>query len=219
MLAAAPVDWTAPLEVPVAEPLVLLAPLLAVEKRRESVEELPDLGFVEMVVHTVRAGASLGGRAARGSSTGGARCRVGGLGNSAGGREEVGAVALLLTVGVLLGVGRRASALGAGSDTAVGVVGLVVAGAGDVVALSNAADVVGIACDKDALELASGIEAGFRELQLTLGSALSLSAKSGGRRDRGGGGVRGGSQGQQGGEGDQVELHFGDGASGLRKRE
>jgi hypothetical protein len=142
MLAAAPVDWTAPLEVPVAEPLVLLAPLLAVEKRRESVEELPDLGFVEMVVHTVRAGASLGGRAARGSSTGGARGgRVGGLGNSAGGREEVGAVALLLTVGVLLGVGRRASALGAGSDTAVGVVDLGLVGAGNLVALGDTAGV------------------------------------------------------------------------------
>jgi hypothetical protein len=69
------------------------------------------------------------------------------------------AVALLLTVGILLGVGGRASALGAGSDTAVGVVGLVVAGAGDVVALSNAADVGRLACGQDALELASGIEA------------------------------------------------------------
>jgi hypothetical protein len=73
------------------------------------------------------------------------------------------AVALLLTVGVLLGVGGRASALGAGSDTAVGVVGLVVAGTRDVVTLSNAADVVGIACCKDALELIDGSEAGLGE--------------------------------------------------------
>lgn len=116
-------------------------------------EELPDLDL-EMVIHTVRAGrASLGGRAAGGSGAR-ARGRIGGLGNSTGSREEVRAVALLLTVSVLLGVSRRACALGAGSDTAVGVVGLVVTGAGDVVALSNAADVGGIACDNDALELA-----------------------------------------------------------------
>lgn len=126
-------------------------------------EELLDLGHVKKVVHTVRAGrASLRGRAARGSGTRGTRRgRVGGLSRGASGWEEVGAVALLLTVGVLLGVGGRASALGAGSDTAVGVIGLVVAGAGDMVALSNAADVVGIACHKGALELASGIEAGL----------------------------------------------------------
>jgi len=94
---------------------------------------------------------------------------VGGSGSTASGREEVRAVALLFTVGELLGVGGRAGALGAGSDTAVGVVGLVVARAGDVVALSNAADVVRVA----------------------LLGALSLGAKGDGWSHRGGGGVRG----------------------------
>lgn len=60
------------------------------------------------------------------------------------------AVAILFTVGVLLGVGGRASTLGASSDTAVGVVGLVVAGAGDLVALRNAADISGFAYSEDA---------------------------------------------------------------------
>ena len=54
---------------------------------------------------------------------------------------EVGAVARLLAVGVLLGVGRRAGALRTGRDTAVCVVGLVVTGARDLVALGSAADV------------------------------------------------------------------------------
>lgn len=112
-------------------------------------------------VRTVAGRASLGRGATSGSSA--RRGRVGGLGNGTGGREEVRAVALLLTVGVLLGVGGRASALGAGSDTAIGVVGLVVAGAGDVVALSNTADVGGLACSEDALDIDPdyGIEIGL----------------------------------------------------------
>lgn len=86
---------------------------------------------------------------------GGGRVRVGlggsGIGSSAGrGRAgsrgaiatpEVGAVAGLLAVGVLLGVSRRSGALRAGGNTAVGVVGLVVARAGDVPTLGDAAGV------------------------------------------------------------------------------
>jgi hypothetical protein len=44
MLAAAPVDWTAPEEVAVAEPLALLEPLLAVV-REGSVKMLSQLTF------------------------------------------------------------------------------------------------------------------------------------------------------------------------------
>lgn len=61
---------------------------------------------------------------------------------------EVGAVAGLLAVGVLLCVGGRTGALGACGDTAVGVVGLVVAGAGNVPALGNAAGVSGFTCNR-----------------------------------------------------------------------
>lgn len=58
---------------------------------------------------------------------------------------EVGAVARLLTVGVLLDVGRGAIALRAGRNTVVGVVGLVIARAGNLVALCSTADVLGVA--------------------------------------------------------------------------
>ena len=118
---------------------------------------------------------------------------MGGSGSTASGREEVRAVALLFTVGELLGVGGRARALGAGSDTAVGVVGLVVAGAGDVVALSNAADVVRVAYGQGASDIAidyGGIEGSSGESPTLLG-ALSLGAKGDGWSHRGGGGVRG----------------------------
>jgi hypothetical protein len=83
------------------------------------------------------------------------------------------AVALLLTVGVLLGVGGRASALGAGSDTAVGVVGIVIAGAGDMVALRNAAHVVGVACSQDASEIRIDL------VELTLDSRGGVTYTSG----------------------------------------
>lgn len=54
---------------------------------------------------------------------------------------EVRLVAGLLTLGVLLNVGRRASTLGTGRDTVVGVIYLVIAGAGHAVALGCAADI------------------------------------------------------------------------------
>lgn len=60
------------------------------------------------------------------------------------GREEVRAVAALLAVAVLLGVLGRAVALGASSDALVGVVGLAVAGAGNLVTLGDAANVLGV---------------------------------------------------------------------------
>ena len=121
---------------------------------------------MDKVMLTAGAGrASLGGRAARGSGARGARCgRVGSSGNGASGREEVRAVALLLTVGVLLSVGGSASALRASSDTAVGVVGLAVAGARDLVALSNAADISGLAYCQDASALR--MEMAMMELRL-----------------------------------------------------
>jgi hypothetical protein len=53
----------------------------------------------------------------------------------------MGVEARLLAVGVPLGVSRRASALGAGRDTAICVVGFVVAGAGNMVALGSTAGV------------------------------------------------------------------------------
>lgn len=56
--------------------------------------------------------------------------------------------AFLLTVGVFLGVGRGASALGAGRYTLVGVVGLVVAGARHLEACGDTADVLGVACSR-----------------------------------------------------------------------
>ena len=167
--------------------------LVGCGKRRVSENDLSI--NVSKVIRTARAGrASLGGRAAGGSGARGARgAGVGGSGSTASGREEVRAVALLFTVGELLGVGGRARALGAGSDTAVGVVGLVVARAGDVVALSNAADVVRVAYGQGASDIAigyGGIEAGSGE-SLTLLGALSLGAKGDGWSHRGGGGVRG----------------------------
>lgn len=71
-------------------------------------------------------------------STGGGRL-------SAVGGEEVRAVATLLAIAVLLGVLGRAVTLGAGSDALVGIVGLAVAGAGNLVALGDAANVLGVA--------------------------------------------------------------------------
>lgn len=57
---------------------------------------------------------------------------------------EVRAVARLLTVGILLDIGRGAGALGAGRNTAVGVVGLVITRAGNLVALCSTANVPGV---------------------------------------------------------------------------
>lgn len=55
------------------------------------------------------------------------------------------AVALSLAASIGIGVAGRAVALGASRGTLGGIVGLGVAGAGDMVASSNAADVFGIA--------------------------------------------------------------------------
>lgn len=58
---------------------------------------------------------------------------------------EVRAVAGPLTLGVLLSVGNGASALRTGSNTLVGVICLLIAGTGHVVAAGRAADIPGFA--------------------------------------------------------------------------
>jgi hypothetical protein len=93
-------------------------------------------------------------RAGLGSSSAGGSASRGGLGGRGTvATPEVGAVAGLLAVGVLLGVGGRPGALGAGGDTAVGVVGLVVAGAGNVPALGDAAGVCGFTYNRSLVRL------------------------------------------------------------------
>jgi hypothetical protein len=52
--------------------------------------------------------------------------------------------ATLLTVGILLGVGWRASALRACGDTVMGVINLTLTGARHLIALGDAATVTGI---------------------------------------------------------------------------
>ena len=58
-----------------------------------------------------------------------------------GGREEVAAVAAALALGVAVGVAGGAGALGTGGNALDGVVGLGVAGAGDLVARSDTAEI------------------------------------------------------------------------------
>lgn len=57
---------------------------------------------------------------------------------------EVRAEAGLLTVGIPLDIGRGTSALGTSRNTAIGVVGLVVAGTGNLVAFCSTADIPGV---------------------------------------------------------------------------
>lgn len=122
-----------------------------------------------------------------------------------GGGEEVRAVAGLLTVGKLLGVGGRAIALGAGGDAFVGVVGLAVARAGDFVAGGDAAAVRDVAWRE--LEVVMDIGRG---VVLTLLGTLGLGAQGdGGIVGSGGLGGCGGET-DQGRESDEVELHGGD---------
>lgn len=89
-----------------------------------------------------RVGASLGGSAAGTSGGGG---RVGSSCTTAIATPEVRVVTGLLTLGVLLDVDRRASALGTGRDTVVGVIYLVIVGTGHMVALGCAADIRSLA--------------------------------------------------------------------------
>lgn len=58
--------------------------------------------------------------------------------------EEVRAVAALLAVGKFLGIFRSAGSLGACRDAFVGVIGLVGVGAGNVIALGDAASILGV---------------------------------------------------------------------------
>lgn len=85
-----------------------------------------------------RVGASLCGSVAGTSGGGG---RVGSSCTTAIATPEVRVVAGLLTLGILLDVGWRASALGTGRDTVVGVIYLVIVGTGHMVALGCAADI------------------------------------------------------------------------------
>ena len=68
-------------------------------------------------------------------------------------REEVRAVAALLAVGVLLGLIGGTGALGASGNALVGVVGLAVAGAGNLVALGDTANVLGVTYGESELEM------------------------------------------------------------------
>lgn len=88
-----------------------------------------------------RVRASLCGSAARAGGWG----RVGCSCTATVAAPEVGVIARLLTLGILLGVGRRAVTLRAGRDTLVGVIYLVIAGTGYMVALGCAADICCIA--------------------------------------------------------------------------
>lgn len=94
------------------------------------------------------------GRSSRSPGTSGSasgRASVGsgaGLGSRSARGEEVGVEAVLLALGVLLGIGRGTGTLGAGGNTAVGVVGLALAGARNLVAISDAATLSGVTYTK-----------------------------------------------------------------------
>ena len=104
----------------------------------------------------------------------------------------MGAVAVSLAVGKLLDIRWRASALGASGDTANGVIGLTNAGARDVVAFGNAANVIGSTFIVEYSLVEEACQLGLF-LHTALGT-LDFGAGSGGRRVRGGA-VSGGSEG------------------------
>lgn len=114
------------------------------------------------------------------------------------------AVAGLLTVGEFLAVGGRAVALGAVRDAAVGVVGLAVARAGDVVAGGGAATIRGVAWR--ILEVMIGRDRGE---VLTSSGTLGLGAQSDGCIVGGGGFSGRSGETDQGGDSDEIELHDG----------
>lgn len=96
------------------------------------------------------------------------------------------AVTAVLASGILVGVARSARTLRARSNTADGVVGLLVARAGNVVASSNTANII----------------------RTAFGGAGGLGTQAGGGGGRALGGRLGSSQDQERGDGDDVELHF-----------
>lgn len=84
------------------------------------------------------------GSGSPGASAGGAGDSVACLGGGSPSGEEVRVEAGVLAVGVLLRIGGSAGTLGASSDTAVGVDGLSIIGAGNLVAIGDAAPVSGV---------------------------------------------------------------------------
>lgn len=87
---------------------------------------------------------------ARSSGAGNSSARSSGAGESShssciGSSHVVSVDATFLTLGKFLGIIRRASALGAGGDTVVGIFNLTVIGARSLVTLGDAAAIAGIA--------------------------------------------------------------------------
>lgn len=91
----------------------------------------------------ISAGRVRAGLCGSAAGTGGGGRGVGCSCTAAVAAPEVRAVAGLLTIGVLLSISWGAIALWAGSNTVVGVICLVIAGAGHMVALGCAADILG----------------------------------------------------------------------------